>query len=1605
MPTPNPQPEKMKSSSRWLLVMFALLALAASRPVPAQQPAPVQQKESTIQLYGIYSSSDGRKGLNISINFDQVVDLSELKAHLVIKPAVPNMKIELRNHTSFSILGALHSKQSYELTITPGLKDKSGAVLTHPLSRTVTTENALPYLGFDQSGKYYFPRRVGTGLNLEARNLKEAEVKIYRLFPSNIMLALGGLNDGNGSSEFNNSWCEEVGKFKLNLTYLQDSLTSTPVQVLSRLPKDKRGVFYLEAKSSGDDNERRENDSKIVLSTNIGVLAHWQAKELVLFAHDLATLKSIPLAKVSVYSTKNQLLGQQRTNFHGVAHFKDFKKTMGEPKVAVVEFCDDYTFLELTPRTEDNQYVDESLPLYARDDYDGFLYADRELYRPGDMVHLRWMVRKNYGDVPAKVPLLLEVIKPNGKSLLSKPMVLSPLGTGNLDLPTQKTYPTGTYTVNLAVPGEDKKIVGSYTFYLEEFVPSRMKAAVSVNEERWLAGKEYEIKVNGQHLFGAPAADRKAEAMLILGEGGWTLDKWKGYRFGNDTKFTGRSISCGQQKTDANGDALFRYAYQAPAELTFPVKASVVGQVFEVSGRKISAKKEITIFPSAVCLGIAASPASGGGGIIVSAAAVATDGSPAPLGKVTVALERQIWSYYARRYYGRYESDWGESYETVESREVILKEGQGSILFKTAGDYGYYRVRVSSAQTPQFSTLSFYSYDGECGVVDASRPSLIKLSPDKSSYDAGDTADIRIESPFDGRALVVLQGDSFQECMSVDVKNKVGHAKFKMKSDYFPGVWVEVTVVHSITKAPMLVSPFSSFAMTSLPIKDRKRQLQIAFPTLPKEIRPGTAAKFDVQVLGGNGKPVQAELTLAAVDEGIHLMTGYKTPDPYAWLSRTRRPVLLRNHYYDKVAYDFEKPAAGGSEDESEYGKRLGASAESWIKTVALWSGTVQTDGHGRATISMTIPEYTGQLRLVAVACNAEALGSHSEQLFVRRPYMLQTSLPRFLLPGDSCKSRSVLFNNSDKPCQARVSWAASGALATSKGEAILNIPAHKEAALAAQFAASSVTGQGIIRWDVRILDPEGKPLDHLTQEDPIPVSTPAAFQTFHDLLILKPGESRELHNTRVQETDLAQMKVTAGADVLLRLQEALGFVVGYPYGCVEQTTSKLLPLYLLRQTKPLVGSVLEADPRTLDDYIQAGINRLFSMQTPSGGLGFWPGDSEPYLYGSIYALHCLTLIKNDRQIEVPEENFKALQKFVRKIASDWTFDYDSALYQRAYAIYVLALDGDIEAIQQIERFDKLNIPRPARYLLAAALARNTKDPERVRRYLATAPSKPYTTYEYEGTLNSAIRGSAIELLAMREINEQPARMAEKAHELVSYLEHHHYGTTQETAFVITALSGYLTDVTKNIGGASATLTDPAGKESKITGSQVCEKSAKGKGLVFKVANTGQGELYVNVMTQGIPLKPETEATSHGLAISRTLLTSNGNVLDKPLYKQTESYIVQLTITCTAEVKNLIIADLLPAGFEIENPRLSPSALPSGLAEGSSHPSHLEIRDDRLILGFSELTAGDHYFYYLVRVVTPGRFQYPPVEGECMYDPATRGRGAATQIEISPAVF
>lgn len=1560
-------------------------ALIAQAPIKGT----VTLAQDSLRLESHNWNTHGVDPLRLQLYFSNNVSPDALAKYLTVTPTVPGLKFSAGEYGGVDLQGEWVTEQRYSLQIAAGLGDQDGQqVVTEPITWNLDEAPRSTGVGFASEEPYYFPRRQAGPLTVYGRNLEKAEVTLYQLYPSNLVQALDYLEAGKSSSTFGTELGHKIATRSIAFEKKADVRVESALPMEGFMPEGKKGIFGLSL-SPGDDYY----DTKVLVWTDLGVLAHWQDNQLLVYVHNLWDLTPIAGAKVTLYSSKHQPMGEVSTGADGVASLQNWDPELGRPRVVIVESADDFTFLPLNERSDDPVAFNEGMPTYNVDGYDAFLYLDRNLYRPGETMHLRWLVRQADGNPLKEAPLKVRIVDANEQPTeFTNP--LSNWGSGSLDVETTRDWLTGAYSIELWVPGATAPLT-TQKINIEDFVPSRISVKVATSTPFWLPGESHPFTITGEQLSGGPARERKTGAAVILDKRPWKPEQWTEYTFTNEAPYTGDVRNLGESSTDGLGNADYAFNWLPPRDLTFPVEATIRGEVFEPGGRSVAGRTKAFLFPTPEVLGLAVASGAKANTVDVAVAAVRPDGSPADLASALVTLEKKEWSYYVRRYSSHNEANWSEGFVTVKTETVPLKGGKGSVSLAYPSDYGNYRVRVHRKDSPQFSSQSFWSYSGQAQIVDGSRPSLIKMVPDKPGYTLGETATVRVESPFDGNAIVIVQGAGIERAITVPILNGSGVLTMPLEAKHVPNVWLEATVIHPVEPGAPLTYPYASFAMVNIPVADPAKALSINFASLPEIMRPASQLDVSLTVAGPDGVPAASEVTLALVDEGIHQILQYENPDPVSWFQRSRRPVYRRAHYYDQVAYDFQAAKIGGDE---LLRKRIDTTVgDSWIKPLALWSGVVNTDATGTATVSMNIPEFSGKVRLVAVATTGDRAGSQVANVTIRRNVILRTSLPRFVAPGDTFFATVALQNMMHGRATITLTAGAEAPLQMEPFNQVVELAGEAETVVTVPIKAIDETGSGVIHWGLDVINAEGMVADQYNTETALKVQSPSVYQVRSEMAVIPPGERRAFANTDFKENEQLEATLTVTPNPLARLRKALDYVVGYPHGCVEQTTSRCLPLFLLGQAAASTGNTLDA--AQFQQFIQAGIDRLFTMQTKSGGLGYWPGANEPSVYGSIYAAHFLALARQDAAFQVPDDKFQSLLRYLRERIPLTPSDGPSSLYNFAYACYVRALSQDATVMESINSLDTLAIPTSARQWLALGTITVTGTTDQAQAYLLNNPSTPYGAREQAGSLNSQIRNDAITLMTQMAVGLDAQYVQPQAEKLLRFLEENPY-STQEAAFVVTALSAYLKSNAGDLSQAHASFLTPDGTSEEKGNFQYRQKHT-GPGADFTVTNSGNTPLYVHFSTAGILVKPEVDAAANGITMTRSIEGKDG-LADPAGLKQGENYLVTVELTCDQTFENLIMADLLPGGLEIENPRLDGGALAAWKKSDGVIPSFLEMRDDRLVAAFDRLERGTHKFYYAVRAVTPGTFQHPGGNAECMYDVQYNGRTAAGAVTIAP---
>jgi uncharacterized protein YfaS (alpha-2-macroglobulin family) len=687
----------------------------------------------------------------------------------------------------------------------------------------------------------------------------------------------------------------------------------------------------------------------------------------------------------------------------------------------------------------------------------------------------------------------------------------------------------------------------------------------------------------------------------------------------------------------------------------------------------------------------------------------------------------------------------------------------------------------------------------------------------------------------------------------------------------------------------------------------------------------------------------------------------------------------------------------------------------------------VEIPESGKTEVSFELPSYRGELRVMAVTAGSRKMGHAETRVTVRDPLVVQSTLPRFLTQDDTFKVPVEVTNlsgvarditvtleaaNLDLPGLAVAAEAPAPVVITGATEQRLTLA--DGTAGTAVFKARTRQPTGAVRFTVRVRSGNLESVEEA--EVPLLPAGPKSrrrqrIELEEGVIDLKPylkGWVPLSERTTIWLTTNPYGETFSHLDHLLR----------YPYGCIEQTTSSTRPLLYAGQ---LVGQVApgQMGNGTVDDMVRHGIDRVVSMQTPDGGFSYWPGGTHPAWWGTAYATHML-LDARDLGYPVPQERLKdALDWMERQIGNffeagqrAWSADGAEPYFHYVLARAERARPARIEQLLgQLPRHSRL-AERENRFLLQAAL--HISGDHRHEAGLRTPDLSPVTEDRTNGWnfySDRRMRGFMLSILVDlfgRDLAFEPL-----ADLVASTLQgpSPHY-TTQELVWGVTGLGKFIEAGAESFSPpvlrAGGRKLDPQHKE-RTTGDQVWNlaRASEYETLTLDVPKKEEGKLYLILNSEGVREQPDWRTGGQGLKLKRRYLDAKGQPLQlaKGLDLGDVVYI-ELTVANTTgdRVANIALVDRIPAGWEIENPRLGRD----GDAEWINRDrlwqaDHMNLRDDRLeVFGHLEKGASGQVVY-TVRAVTAGRFTVPPVEAEAMYDPRVWAReGMATVVVRGP---
>lgn len=1525
--------------------------------------------------------AESENTIRATLNFP--VDPETVKNFVNIEPPVSNPRFESGWNDEILTIRTddFKPRSRFVLTFRKGFPSKTGLVLTEDFSQAIIMPDLASEINLPGEGTYLSP--VNNGLiPIELLNVKKLQLDLWRMYDSNIPYVM------NEYEYFDKDIARRVftKEIPLDLPLNQRVRRSIPV---GEMASADRGLFLLTARDA-DGEEWDETRQMINLSDMGAVVRLWEDGVLV-WVNTLTTAKSVAGASVKIYTKSKQLLCQGETNQGGVYYYElpDGKSWDNDslPDIAIITKGKELTYVHLTRNLLSREIFDTSGRDWLGSGYDGMIFSPRDIYRTGESAVFKLIVRNADNSTPESFPLMFVVRDSLGRRVKQESLTLNAKGSAiaNLSLPGNAL--TGTWTASAYVPGnEGEKPIASYRFHVEDFAPPRIEVKLNTYRQYLIHGDTFTADIYARWLFGADGAGLKYRTSWSAREGVFTptQDRWKEYTFGDASrKFASQNGEIDEAELDSFGAAKASLKLTDYWEAPTVIDVTLRTEVMEDSGRWSSASITRPYYPAPWLLGIAplTDSFSVRNNAVFRVAAITPAEEPANPGELHAELVKVTWNYNIVEIDGRKRWQSTEEHQTVSEKAITLRNGMGEVSF-IPETYGTYMVSVSDSDGNAKAVYRFYASDSSSSssvrLIDR-----IDITPDKASYRLGDTAHVKIAAPFEGSMLITVEGAGLmkREVRLADASELT--IDIPVTQNMRPNVWVSAWLVRPVEESD--ANQWASHRAIGLArimadVSDYNIDIGIS---AAKKAAPSTKLPVTITLKGSSAMISQnADVSIALVDDGVLGLTRYKVPDLLGHFWGRRKLNSQGYDIYDQLipTEDRMTPALHPGGDEGADALALDGNV-SRFKILSLFDGVIYPDERGMIQTEFELPEFSGRGRLFVVAASGKSFGHAETTVEIARDIVTETGLPRFAAPGDKFTIPVTVFNTSNQPQNVRVSLEPEG-LMLDNTYSDLRIDAGAKSGFTVQASALG----GGDKAALRVVTSWGS--ESFTQEIEMPVRAAWPVVTVGASGTFESGNTQL--DIPVNDFDgEIRGELTLSDTPAVNINKAVAFLNTYPYGCLEQTISGAWPFLILPD------AVAELDPGVIADSqlherTESAITRIQSMQLYNGSFAMWPGTNQPYNWGSVYAAHFLLSAKH-AGVNFPEEMLSGVMNWLREfLASMPEYSYDGEesddLTTKAYAVYVLALNGEkplgwLEYLRENEK----GMRQSGHIYLAGARAIVDGKPDALRALNLGKASG------YSGTtLESDARNTAMLLTMWLDVDPQAPEVTELAMRLAGL----RWYSTQDNAMAITALarynveaSGAKSDITAHVNTDTSDkpiLSYQSGKGASSVKISELPKSEK-----VQIESSGSGQGCYSWSITGTP-KSQPKPERRNINIECLYYDEAGNAVDfsQPV---THGKIIEvvLGVKPSMTVNNLAVSYLLPAGFELENPRID-----DGHGDEETHTGVVsDIRDDRIVLFFGRL-EGERSYGFKMRAVTRGTFRVPQVSAMGMYDAGIRFTGS-----------
>ena len=1342
-----------------------------------------------------------------------------------------------------------------------------------------------------------------------------------------------------------------------------------------------------------------------VFASNLGMIVKRNSlNKLWIAVSNILDTKPIGKAQVTAYNFQLQPIGKGETNGDGFVEITP----KGVPFIIVAESEKQKAYVRVVDGEEQSVSRFDVGGKDIQKGLKGFIYGERGVWRPGDTLHISFILEDREKRIPDKHPVALEIYNPRGQFYTKMISTQGMNGFYTFDVPTQATDPTGLWNAYIKV--------GGTTFHkglrIETIKPNRLKINLALPKILQATDKDVYAPLTSTWLTGATASRLKAKIEMSLSKVNTQFKNYGQYIFNNPaTDFTTIKTNVFDGTLDAEGKTSVTLKVPTATEAPGMLNATFTTRVFEPGGDASIYTQTIPFSPFTSYVGINLNQPKGkyietDKDHVFDIVTVNTQGQLVNRTNLEYKIYRIGWSWWwenSGESFGTYINN--SSITPVASGNLQTRGGKASFKFRV--DYpswGRYLVYVKDKESGHATGGTVYidwpEWRGRSSKTDPSGIKMLAFSLNKDSYEIGETATAIIPAAAGGRALVSIENGSTvlrQEWIEVSNGGDTKYT-FKITPEMTPNVYLHISLLqpHAQTVNDL---PIRMYGVVPVFVTNSQTVLQPQIQ-MPEVLRPET--NFNVTVSEKSGKPMT--YTLAIVDDGLLDLTNFKTPDPW-------------NDFYSREAlgirtwdmYDNVLGASSGS-----YSSLFSTGGDATLKPadakanrfkpVVKFIGPFYLGKGKSQTHTLKLPMYVGSVRAMVVAGQDGAYGNAEKTAFVRTPLMMLSTLPRVLSIQEEITVPVNIFAMENQVKNVTVSLQASGG-----GVQIVGTNQ--------QSLKFTQPGDQLVFFTLKTGSKTGKATIHLTANGSgqqtketveIDVRNPNPVVTLRNSQWIEAGQSKELSYNLSSSSANNQIKLEVSRIPSVDISRRFDFLYNYQHHCTEQLTSKALPLLFVAQFK----TIDKTEAEKIKTNVQEAIRQIYGRQLPNGGFVYWPGNAAADEWISSYAGMFLTLAQ-EKGYAVHANVLNKWKRFQRAAAQNWRMPQEASGWQRwqselqqAFRLYTLALAGVPEYGAMNRMKEQTGLSIQAKWRLAAAYALTGKmKPAEELVYNVETTVNPYSSMNQ--IYGSSDRDEAMILETLILMNRERDAL-QQAKVVSKNLSQEDWFSTQSTAFALMAM-GRLAEKLSGTLDFVWSWNDkqqPAVKSAKAVFEK--EIATTPKSGTVSVKNQGKGALSVDLITRTQLLNDTLPAISDNLRMDIRYANLNGTPLSVNDIIQGTDFMAITSISNisgTSDYTNLALTHIIPSGWEIYNERMVAPETENAAADGSgqsvSKYSYQDIRDDRVLTYFNLRRGETKVFTVRLQATYAGNFILPAVQCEAMYDVNVQARSKAGRTTVS----